>query len=188
MSQITAHSSIADASTTETCKSIVVKISQHLLAIPVNAVFKVIRSSLTYGSSMLGENRLIHIEEQTLPLIDLRSLLATVKPDNSLQGALNKTTETETFFVLAKSDSGKLVALVVDEPPVLMDLPLSQIYALPASQQQSIGNIASHMAISTRQNQHLSVMLLDLQQALLATGFKPDFGNEVVSDVSIILD
>ena len=154
---------------TETCKAIVINIAGHLLALPVSAVFKVIRSSFVYSSN-LGENRLIHIEEQTLPLIDLYPLLEEVKPSND-SNFFDLTSEEEKFLVLAKSEAGKLVAIVVDEPPSLMDLPLSQIYTLPPSQQQSLGNIASHIAIVPHQNAHLTVMLLDIQQALTTTGF-----------------
>ena len=158
---------------TETCKAITLDIAGHLLALPVTAVFKVIRSSFVYSSN-LGENRLIHIEEQTLPLIDLHLLLATIKPNNELEHSYNLTPEAEKFLVLAKSDTSKLVAIVVDEPPSLMDLPLSQIYALPPLQQQNIGNIASHIAIVPHRASHLTVMLLDIQQALITTGFASD--------------
>ena len=173
---------------TETCKAITIDIAGHLLALPVTAVFKVIRSSFVYSSNF-GENKLIHIEEQTLPLIDLHPLLSTIKPNNEPEQYFNLTSEEETFLVLAKSDTSKLVAIVVDEPPSLMDLPLSQIYALPPSQQQNIGNIASHIAIVPHQASHLTgrtsiafqergqpltVMLLDIQQALITTGFASD--------------
>lgn len=169
MKQITSTSSVTPQNT-ETCKAITIDIAGHLLALPVTAVFKVIRSSFVYSSN-LGENKLIHIEEQTLPLIDLHPLLATVKPNNEPEQYFNLTSEEEKFLVLAKSDLGKLVAIVVDEPPSLMDLPLSQIYALPPSQRQNIGNIASHIAIVPHQTSHLTVMLLDIQQALITTGF-----------------
>ncbi|VEP16143.1 putative Chemotaxis protein [Hyella patelloides LEGE 07179] len=170
MNQITTTSSVTPTANTETCKAIVVSIAEHLLALPVTAVFKVIRSSFVYSSN-LGENRLIHIEEQTLPLIDLYHLLVGVKPNNEPDKSLSLTPEEEKFLVLAKSDTGKLVAIIVDEPPTLMDLPLSHIYALPHSQQQNLGNIASHIAIVPHQTSHLTVMLLDVQQALMATGF-----------------
>lgn len=170
MKQITTTPSTVN---TETCKAITINIAGHLLALPVTAVFKVIRSSFVYSSN-LGENKLIHIEEQTLPLIDLHPLLVTVKPNNEPEDSYTLTSEAEKFLVLARSDTSKLVAIIVDEPPSLMDLPLSQIYALPPSQQQNIGNIASHIAIVPHQTSHLTVMLLDIQQALMTTGFASD--------------
>ena len=172
MNQIATTSSITSPATTETCKAIIINIARHLLALPVNAVFKVIRASFVYSSKC--ENKLIHIEEQTFPLIDLNQLLATVKPNNEPEQSLSLTSKAEKFLVLAKSNTGKLVAIVVDEPPTLMELPLSQIYALPASQQQKLSKIASHIAIAPHQNSHLTVMLLDVQQALIATGFDLD--------------
>lgn len=177
--------SIDNAPTVETCKSVVFKVARHLLAIPVTAVFKVIRSSSIYSSN-LGENKLIHLEERTLPLIDLHPLLSAVKPDNDLQDAFDSEGETETFLVLAKSSYGNLVAIVVDEPPVLMDLSLSQIYALPAFQQQNIGSVASHVAIVPYKHHHLSVLLLDLQQASVATGFDRNLTVEAVPTLKAI--
>lgn len=171
MNQIIKKTSMNSLESAETCKAIIISIAGHLMALPVTAVFKVIRSSFVYSSS-LGENKIIHIEEQTLPLIDLHHLLITIKPNNELQESL--TSEEEKFLVLAKSDTGKLVAIVVDEPPTLMDLPLSNIYALPASQQKNIGNIANNIAIVPYKNSHLTVMLLDIQQALITAGFVPN--------------
>lgn len=176
MNQI-ALSPINLSNNTETCKAIVISIANHLLALPVTVVFKVIRSSLVYSSN-LGENKLIHIEEQALPLIDLHPMLVNVKPNNEPEQSIYLTSEEEKFLVLVKSDLGKLVAIVVDEPPTLIDLSLSHIYGLPVSQQQNLGNIASHIAIVPHQNSHLTVMLLDVQQALLTSGFSQGVGNQ----------
>jgi chemotaxis signal transduction protein len=177
MNQIATISPINFSNNTETCKAIVISIASHLLALPVTAVFKVIRSSLVYSSN-LGENKLVHIEEQALPLIDLHPILANVKPNNEPEQSIYLTSEEEKFLVLVKSDLGKLVAIVVDEPPTLIDLSLSHIYGLPTSQQQNLGNIASHIAIVPHQNSHLTVMLLDVQQALLTSGFSQGVGNQ----------
>lgn len=154
---------------TETCKAIIMKIAGHLLAIPVSTVFKIIRSS-SYNSSNVGTNKLVHLEEQTLPIINLHELLTKVKPSNNLEDRNRSSTDDE-FLVLVKSNQGNLSAIVVDEPPTLMNLPLENVYLLPANEQNNINNIASHIAVVPFEQSNITIFLLDIEQALVVTGF-----------------
>ena len=166
------HASLASTTnkSNETCKAIIITIAGHLLAIPVSTVFKIIRSSL-YKSSNLGTNKLVHLEEQTLPIIDLRNFLSKIEPSNNLQHHAPASSDREEFLVLAKSNRGNLSALVVDEPPTLMDLPLQNTYLLPPNEQRNINNIASHIAVVPFGQSNITIYLLDIEQALTATGF-----------------
>lgn len=154
----------------EICKAIVMIIAGHLLAIPVNTVFKIIRSSL-YNSSNVGTNQLVHLEEQTLPIINLHGLLAHIKPSNNLEHQSRSLSDDEKFLVLAKSNQENLSAIIVDEPPTLMDLPLENTYLLPSNEQSNINNIASHIAVVPFGQSNITIFLLDIEQALIATGF-----------------
>lgn len=155
---------------TETCKAIIMTIAGHLLAIPVSTVFKIIRSSLC-NSSNVGTNKLVHLEEQTLPIINLHDLLANIKPSNNLEHQSQSLSTNEKFLVLAKSNQGNLSAIVVDEPPTLMDLPLENTYLLPSNEQSNIKNIASHIAVVPFERSNITIFLLDIEQASIATGF-----------------
>ncbi len=164
---------------TETFKAISIKISGHILAIPINAVFKVIRSSFVYSS--LGENKLVYIEQQPLPLIDLSDILKAIRPNNNLEQNLDVSTTDEKFLVLAKLNQGHLSAIVVDEPPSLIELSLSKIYLLPPHQKQLLQNIASHIALVPDKNSYLSILLLDIHQALNAMGFTQNADALIIS-------
>lgn len=155
---------------TETCKAIIITIAGHLLAIPVSTVFKIVRSSL-YKSSNLGSNKIVHLDEQTLPIIDLGNLLDEIEPSNNLEHDALASSDPEEFLVLAKSNHGNLSAVVVDEPPTLMDLPLQNTYLLPPNEQRKLNNIASHIAVVPFGQSNITIFLLDIEQALAATGF-----------------
>ena len=114
---------VSNALEVESCKVIVMKIAGHLLAIPVSTVFKIIRSSLTHSSN-LGSNTILHLEEKTFPIVDLHALLNQIKPSNNLGDRSQSLSEDEKIFVLARSTKGNLSAIIVDKPPILMDLPL----------------------------------------------------------------
>ena len=154
----------------ENYKAIVMKIAGHLLAIPVNTVFKIIRSSLTYSSN-LGSSRILHLEEKTFPIVDLHDLLIQIKPTNNLGDRSQSLSEDDKIFVLARSTKGNLSAIIVDEPPTLMNLPLQNTYLLPSNELNKINNIASHVAVVPFQRSNLTIFLLDIQQALVAIGF-----------------
>lgn len=162
--------STTNTNETETCKAIIITIAGHLLAIPVSTVFKIIRSS-PYRTSNLGTNQLVHLEEQTLPIIDLRNFLSKIEPSNSLQYQAPTSSNHEEFLVLAKSNRGNLSALVVDEPPTLIDLPLQNTYLLPPNEQRNLNHIASHIAVVPFGRSNITIYLLDIEQALTATGF-----------------
>ena len=161
---------VSNGSEVENCKVIVMKIAGHLLAIPVSTVFKIIRSSLGYSSN-LGSNKIVHLEEETFPIIDLHNLLIQIKPSNNLEDRSQSLSEDDRFFVLARSTKGSLSAIIVDEPPTLMNLPLQNTYLLPSNESNKINNIASHVAVVPFQQSNLTIFLLDIQQALIAIGF-----------------
>ncbi len=157
----------------EVCKAIIITISGHLLAIPVSTVYKVIRSSLDCSTDRIGTNqfKLVNLDEQVLPIIDLHDILSKVKPSNNLEYTFQSLSNEEKFFVLAKSNQGGISAIVVDTPPTLMDLPLNNTYLLPSYEQNNISHIASHIVVVPFQQSNLTILLLDIQQALDAVGF-----------------
>lgn len=158
---------------TEICKAIIITIAGHLLAIPVSTVYKVIRSSLDYSTDNIGTNefKLVNLDDRVLPVIDLHNILAKIKPSNNLEYTFQSLSNEDKFFVLAKSNQGKISAIYVDTPPTLMDLPLKNTYLLPSYEQNNIGHIASHIAVVPFQQSNLTILLLDIQQALDAVGF-----------------
>lgn len=51
-----------------------------------------------------------------------------------------------------------------------MNLPLQNTYLLPSHEQSKISHIASHIVIVPLPKSNLTILLLDIQQALLETG------------------
>ncbi len=166
---MTSISSLKSNSKTETTKAIVFDIAGHLLALPVSAVFKVIRSSMVICSD-LGNRKLVHIEEQALPILDLHQFLARVQPHRQDEYQNQFLSTQEKFLILTHLRKGNLLAMPVDEPPSLIELPLSSIYTLPLSYKEKISNLANHVAVCPYETSTISIMLLDLQQAIAAIG------------------
>ncbi|MGF1486981.1 MAG: chemotaxis protein CheW [Prochloraceae cyanobacterium] len=162
-------SSLKANSATETTKAIVFDIAGHLLALPVSAVFKVIRSSMAICSD-LGNRKLVHLEEQALPILDLHQFLARVQPHRQDDYQNQFLSTQEQFLVLTHFRKGNLSAIPVDEPPSLIELPLSSIYTLPKSYKEKISNLANHVAVCPYENSTINIMLLDLQQAVASIG------------------
>ncbi|MDJ0718274.1 MAG: hypothetical protein QNJ54_29285 [Prochloraceae cyanobacterium] len=154
----------------EICKAIVFEIAGHLLALPVSAVFKVIRSSIVFCTT-LGNRKLVHVEDTAFPILDLHHFLSQVRPDRYDEYKKQFLSTQEQFLVLARLYRTNLCAIPVDDPPSLMKLPLSSTYMLPPSYREKIGDLASHVTIVPYQDSTISVMLLDLQQALATNDF-----------------
>jgi hypothetical protein len=168
---------------TETCKAIVFNIAGHVLALPVAAIFKVIRASIVFYTN-LGDSRLIHMENQALPILDLHLFLSQIRPSYNNSYTQASSSSQEEFLVLVRSRSvslgsrqENLSAIPVDEPPILMDLPLSNAYMLPLSHRKKMGDIATHVVVIPYQGANITIMLLDLQQALAASGFDRSSGS-----------
>ncbi len=159
------NSTVKPSSKTETIKAIVFNIAGHLLALPVSAVFKVIRSSM-FICSDLGNRKLIHVEEQALPILDLHQFLTRVQPHRQDDYKNQFLSTREQFLVLTHLRKGNLTAIPVDEPPSLIELPLGSIYILPQSYKEKINSIANHVVVCPYENSTLNIMLLDLQQAI----------------------
>jgi len=71
-------------------------------------------------------------------------------------------------IVIARVLEGELCGIVVDEPPILMQLPEESIQPLPKSHPQSgLLTFASHVAVLP-QEPRFTIFLLDLQQALIS--------------------
>lgn len=154
---------------TETCRAIVFKIAGHLLALPVQSVFRVISTSFL-TSSNVGGTKLVHLDNKTLPILNLHQLLAHIKPSNSVVTnslSLNQ----QQFLLLAHSQPGKLSAIVVDEPPTLREISLTNTYLLPHSYQANIEKIATHVAVIPDKNANTTILLLDLEKATIKSGF-----------------
>ncbi|MDX2214196.1 MAG: chemotaxis protein CheW [Oculatellaceae cyanobacterium bins.114] len=140
----------------ETCKAIVFAIANHLLALPVSAIFKVVQYSPALSHS-IHTKELILFYQQPLTLLDLHPVLT--QPSDTPQ----ERSPTE-CLIIAQAQQG-LYAIPVDQPPTLQELAFSSIHPLPTHYSKAIAHIASHFALLYQHDAAPKILLLDLYQA-----------------------
>lgn len=136
----------------KTDKFIVFKTLNHLLALPIQEVLKVVKCS-PQDSKMLKTMGIIQLGSQAIRIVNLPGDLP---PENSKP----------TFLVISRNSQGELFAISVNEPPDLMELPHHSVQPLPKSnrQRQGILNMVSHAAVLAKDNTTTTIFLLDVNQ------------------------
>jgi purine-binding chemotaxis protein CheW len=156
----------------ELCRAVVFTVANHYLALPLAAVLKVVpRSAVQHNYS--DNQPMVYLESQPLTLLNLHACLSAI-PSSNLAIAANPSVNLSSPRV-----SGQLLlitglagypqwAIPVDQPPTLMELPLSTVRLLPPTYRQRIHNIACHVAVLTNSQELLTLLLLNLKQAAIA--------------------
>jgi chemotaxis signal transduction protein len=144
----------------ESCRVIVFTISGHFLTLPIATVVKVISSSQILNFSAT-ESGLIYLDDQPITCLNLESCFKKFNK-NSDQVSVRNSGQ----FLLIVSHQNHLYSIAVDEPPILMDLPLATVKILPTNYRESIQNIAYHVAVLSDQEQSKTLLLIDLEQSM----------------------
>lgn len=142
-------------------KLVVFSIGQLNVAFSINYVQKVIKYTHIYSSG-LTDIGIIHLDDQEITVIDLYQRLYKKPfiPQESQEG----------YLVIAKNTVGESFAIVSIETPSLIDVSLSQIRVLPESYRKSDTlEIASHVTVIPRENESLTVFLLDVDRLVPPT-------------------
>ncbi|MBF2073474.1 MAG: hypothetical protein IGS50_06900 [Synechococcales cyanobacterium C42_A2020_086] len=155
-------SSSLSPSTVDVCRAIVFSISGCLLALPVAAVVRVTQRCFAQGGAS-DQSGIVYLDNQPLVLLELHALLPQQQP-SSQTASTNR--RPGSFLIVAQLESTAPCAIAVDEPPTLMELPLSAVRCLPRSYQQSLRGVAQHVAMLPQLDRTISILLLDLQQAM----------------------
>ncbi|MBE9183115.1 chemotaxis protein CheW [Oculatella sp. LEGE 06141] len=149
---------VADQKTTEPIRVIAFAIADYLVALPMDAVLKVVNCPphLYKGCSTV---ELVHLGHHTITVVNLHRHLATDKSDSLVSSKL--------FLVVIRplQIDGELFALLVNNPPDLIEIPPSVIRPLPESRRQGHPlSAASHVAVLPRKETMLTILLLDIEQ------------------------
>lgn len=140
---------------TQTLRIIVFTISDYQLALPLATVLKVMNCPpvISNISKSLG---LVYIGQAAVRLINLHPKLDSGK---------SKQPETEwRFLIILQPRAGELWGIPVDNPPNLIELPLTAFRVLPESHRQtSLLGLASHVAIVSQEEMTSTIFLLDLE-------------------------
>jgi chemotaxis signal transduction protein len=145
-------------SPTPTAKLIYFSMGDLLLALPMTHVKKVINRPIAYGSG-LSAATVTMVDEIQLPMIDIHRLL--------FQQPLTIDADRPGYLILVKLNPTELLGIPVPETPVLLDVPLTAIRALPESYRESDTlSIASHLVRSEEETGDRTLFLVDVQRLL----------------------
>lgn len=150
----------------EPCKAAILRVADHWLALPVTALLKV-TSATTLPNTEILAGQLSLWDDRPLVGLDLHQLLACLNTPAADEPPQEM--NPHPYVVIAWSQTGDRCAIPVDTLPILLDLPLAQAQLLPPHYRQTIKNIARYMVVLPHQGSVVTVLLLDLQQALSRT-------------------
>ena len=125
-------------------KAIAFQIDKHWLALPPAAVLRVIhKAALTQDR---GSAQLVYLGNQPLQVLNLRPVLAALGSSSMGLASADLPCMGGQFFVIAASDK-TLSAIAVDQPPILVELPIAATHAVPPAYYRAMGGIASHVSV-----------------------------------------
>lgn len=153
----------------ESCKAAIFQIADYWLALPATAILKVIPSS-ELTSVGIGD-KLSRWNECPLVWLDLHELLSRSSAVDS-QTREHPLSNSSNYVLIVWSPTGDRCAIPVNKLPMLLEIPLSKVQVLPPHYRHTISSIARHVVTLSHQGTVLTVLLLDLQQALTLKHFK----------------
>ncbi|MBW4633718.1 MAG: chemotaxis protein CheW [Iphinoe sp. HA4291-MV1] len=137
-------------------KFLVFKIADHLLALPISDVLRVVNLS-PVNSKRLPTMGLVQIGKYTIKVLDLHQQLGSDTFSHSSDPS---------FLVVAHDSQGELYGILVDEPPDIVELLPETIRSLPKSTNHSkpIIEIVSHVAVLSQKEDIKTIFLLNLKR------------------------
>lgn len=146
-------------------KLVIFPVSNLNLALHIDVVEKVINYA-TIFSSKLNHFGLVNIGDQEITVIDLHKKLFNVS-----QGENVDNLEQKKYLVLAKNSFNESFGVILNEAPILLDVPLNKIRTIPSSYRHADTlAIASHVTIIPQQTGTLTVFILDPDELIIPVG------------------
>jgi hypothetical protein len=142
---------------TDLCKAIAFSVSGYWLALPLASVTRVLPmpESALFSQSDRGFNRIDGYPTVLLDLHPIFSRLRYGKADTKSQ-----------FLAIARLDGNTLCAIPIDDPPTLLDIPLTEVGLLPLTYRQSLDRVSSHIVNVSQNGTTMTIFLLDLHGAM----------------------
>jgi purine-binding chemotaxis protein CheW len=139
-------------------KIVVFSMGNLNLALRIDAVYKVVNHTSTYGSGIRSVG-VTHLGESEITVVDLHQQFFKASQGDSSN--LND------YLIVVQNATGELYGIPVAETPSLMEVPLSMIRILPESYRRADTlDIANHVAVIPQESGTLTVFLLDVDRLL----------------------
>ncbi|MBD2775891.1 chemotaxis protein CheW [Iningainema tapete] len=140
-------------------KYITFKISNYILALPIDNIFKVITCPPDL-SKILKHTKLAQMGKRTVMLLNLRASLdphLNHQQDNDCFGR---------FLIITQGSQEELYGILVDAPPNLLKISETSIQSVPESFHHiGLPSWVSQIAILNHKDQPSTILMLDINQA-----------------------
>ncbi|MBW4515128.1 MAG: chemotaxis protein CheW [Timaviella obliquedivisa GSE-PSE-MK23-08B] len=141
----------------ESVRVITFMIANQMLALPMNAIVKVV-SCPPQMSGSTNSIELFHFGQRVITVLNLHKHFT-----QSLEGSSGK------FLVITQIKHKELYAFLVDTPPDLIDLPASTIRQIPESYRHGHAlSIASCVAVLSKEEGLTSIFIIEVEQMIRA--------------------
>jgi chemotaxis signal transduction protein len=161
------QTALASPTATETCMVLVFKIADRSLALPLGAIVKIVHSATLTQDIATAE--FVTLDQQPVPVLNIASCLGRDGNRPTRTTLTNPEPVAISAFYIVTAYRDQWVAIGVNQPPTLMELPLSSIHPVPGTYRQAIGDMAQHMAVIS-QPTPLTLLLLDIGRAASLSG------------------
>ncbi|WP_315785051.1 chemotaxis protein CheW [Fischerella sp. JS2] len=139
-------------------KIITFTVADYCLALPINAVLKVVNCPLK-DNHKLSKMGLIQIGRNIIRILNLHQHLGIENVHQLL--------ESQSFLLITSIFQGEICGILIYEPPDLLELPLEMMQPLSQSYyQSSLLEIVSHAIVVSQEKVTKTIFLLDMQQIL----------------------
>lgn len=149
-----------NTNTVEAMRIIVFTIGNVKLALPIEAVVKVVNQAAVYGNSLEGVG-IAQVGDREVTVIDMQQQLFR-------SSLLNEASQAR-YLIVVQNTEGELFGIPVALVPTLMQVPFSSIRVLPNSYRHAeILRSATHVCHVPQEETPLTIFLLDVNQLLLS--------------------
>lgn len=149
----------------QTCHSIVFRVLDQFLALPIDVIVKVSRAPEYLENPELKSDFMM-FNDQFVKLINLHDLVRRFHSSQSnssrLKSSRDVSTTAKQFLILTKVHAQHLSGFFVDDVPYMLDVPISSIHPFPIPTSKHISEVLSHVAILS-DHKNKTIFLLNLK-------------------------
>ncbi len=154
---------LSNSSRDRALRTVIFQVFEHLFAIPVGAVEKIVVCPPITNKISRGIG-IVSLDSQTVTVVDLR-----YKFERDFSAASLELSSRQ-FLILIHTESGESCGILVASPPFLKDLPISSIQPIPVSYREVMDiELVNYMAILTDEGKGArNIFILGMERILIS--------------------
>lgn len=149
----------------KTIKLVVFTINALNFALRIESVNKVVNHTRIIYSNDWARVGIAHVGDFEITVFDLQEKLT---PQMAQSDQTPRDYSDDHYLIIAQGSSEELIGIPVNDAPILMEVPISQIRALPESYRRADQlNMASHVTLIPQESDKMTVFLMDIDRVFV---------------------